>query len=470
MKKVYRSLLSATVLATSFAFAQQPAKAPAKQAAVAAKPAPKAENPLTYGPWLTYPTPTSIVVGLTTIPGYGAGVQYREKGTQKWQEKWHTVAGQIFKHRSPHTIQLKNLKPDTEYEYRLVFLKPSQREYYDGPNGKNTLAREPQLVFNENPQFHFRTYPDKGKDFAFALCSDLQFNLSVKTRILSNYFKNCNIDDARFFGVVGDGHNDLGNFEACYLKTIIENLNKFGGYSRPGIFIRGNHEWRGIQASLWCEYFGAPDTGSTYFSFKCGDVLFIVLDSGEDKPSRKYTFHYTGNNVEEKAFFDEQRDWFQNLLKTPDFKNAKYRIMLCHSAIFSHSQPYMSNYLKHVCGDLLTKKYPENKIHLWVTGHTHNYVRTIPGNNNQVVAFTPPRHPIISGKDYDFPIITLDGPNGGGVDNSLLYVKVTADKLIIESKDETGRLFDKLEILSDGTCVDTNNDTLAAKKITVKTR
>lgn len=423
-------------------------------------------SPVLHGPWLTFAEATALTIGFTTPLGYGGGVEVRAKGTQEpWQAFWHTRAGQIVKTATVHPVRLTGLKPDTDYEYRLVLANASDKILHDG--NMASQHNKPQVTVIERPDFTFRTFPQASADFTFAAVADLQFSPRDKEQYLQDYQKNGGLDASRFLLVIGDANNDIHNFERDYLGTVVAPLTKLGGLSRPTYFIRGNHEWRGKDTTRWLDFFAAPRTRSTYFAFSCGDAFFIVLDSGEDKPARKLTFHYTGNNIDDDAFMREQGEWLREVVASEAFKRAKYRIVACHAALYSHPEKYMHDSMQTICGDLFKRDKPQNRLHLWLSGHTHVYARTIPGDEQFLYRYPNRGYKIFNGRDYAFPVITLDGPRGSGkedINNCLVTVAVTPDKLRVEAKKRDGTLIDACDILPDGTCLDRNNGTLEVKK------
>ena len=64
-------------------------------------------------------------------------------------------------------------------------------------------------------------------------------------------------------------------------------------------------------------------------------------------------------------------------------------------------------------------------------------------------------------------VLTADGPGGSGKDdinNCLVNVTVTAERLSVSAKKRDGTTIDAFDVLPDGTCVDHNNDTLEVKR------
>ena len=464
MKKLAVAVLAGVVLSSVSVLSQQtPVAGPA--ASQPSSQQPKEQPVVTHGPWLTHAEPTAITIGYTTPPGHGGGVDVRVKGTQEWRRVWHQSAGQLDRSRPQHPIRITGLQPDTDYEYRLVIAHAMGKIYHDGNfKGQPTT---PQMTLVEQPGFTFRTYPDHEAPFTFSVTSDLQFGAAEKAGFLQDYQRNCGLDQSRFLLIVGDANNELRSMEGDMLGTVLDPLTRLGGLSRPTYLARGNHEWRGKDTARWTDFFPAPRTGSSYYSFTCGSVLFIVLDSGEDKPAKALTAHYTGNNVDDAAFMREQHEWLKTVVGSQAFRDAKYRIIVCHSAIYSHGEGYMRQSLNTVCGDLFTKDKPQNRIHLWLAGHTHVYARTIPGDEQRIYRYPYRGYKVDSGRDYDFTVLTADGPRGSGdhdINNCLVSVSVTAERLSIVAKKRDGSPIDAFDVLPDGTCVDHNNDTLDVKR------
>jgi hypothetical protein len=327
----------------------------------------------------------------------------------------------------------------------------------DPESTKNMEARQEQLTVIENPSYSFRAFSPGKEDYTFLLTSDLQFPTSRRYEILQNYYDQCGLKDARFALILGDLVNGIDVFDRDILTGVVDKTSELGGSSRPTFFVRGNHEWRGMDASSWCSYFAAPTTGSTYFSFRCGDVFYIVLDTGEDRPAQALTHHFTGINVAEKSFMQEQKEWLAREVQRPEFQQAKFRIVMAHMAPYSHHGRFPTQTVRFITDDLFTKKRPENRIHLWISGHTHMYSRSIPETTN-LFMLEAPQKKTFAGEEFAFPVVTLDGPGYGGIDTSCLLVNVTEDQLLLDMKDEQGESFDRCEILPDGFVKNLNAD------------
>ena len=423
---------------------------------------------VTHGPWLSHPGPDCMTVGFMATRGCGGGVAYRERGTEAWQEAWHTRSGQLCKLTDEHILHLRNLKPDTEYEYRLLLCGPSPIGHLQALNYAVTASpeayRAKHIISLENKEFYFRTMPSGATEFTFALTSDLQqLTPEDKAALLADFAQKGGAAESRFVVLLGDLEDNLRIFDLNYTESVIDVLPSIGCTHIPMVIARGNHEWRGVEAPRWSDFFASPVTNEPYFAFRCGEALFIVLDSGEDRPAVPFSYDFTGINVAEEAFFKAQGDWLEGLLQSDAWKSAKYRIVLCHGGIFSQDEKHIHDNIAAITRGHFTHSHPENRLHLWLAGHTHNYCRTIPHGRD--LYWLEDRHKAaFAGDEYDFTVVTNDGPRNGGVDYSLLLVKVTADTLTLQAKDRDGNLLDAFQVAPDGTVTDLNNGTLPAKK------
>ncbi|MFA5688202.1 MAG: FN3 domain-containing metallophosphoesterase family protein [Kiritimatiellales bacterium] len=402
---------------------------------------------LTHGPWLTYPDTGAMTIGFTTDCNTGAGVEYRLKNSaDEWMCAWDAVAGQLLDTVSYHPVRLTGLQSGAEYEYRIVLLNPSEKRLTDREYWEDERSRKPQLTIIENGAFTFHSFSPDAEPYSFFVTADLQFSTLRRHSILQNYYDG-GMKDARFTVLLGDLYYHVDNIEQDILAGIVDKTTALGGCSRPFLFVRGNHEWRGMEASRWCSYFPALN-GSTYFSFRCGDVFYIVLDTGEDRAAHALTHHFSGINAVEKEFIQEQKEWLDGVVEMPEFRQAKFRIVLAHAAPYSHPGKYITEVTGRLADGALTGRNPENRIHLWISGHTHFYTRSVP-QTNRVYALSAPQKKLYSGEPYVFPVVTVDGP-GGDLDTSGVQVLVLNDRLQLEMKYENGEVFDRCEIFPDG--------------------
>lgn len=125
----------------------------------------------------------------------------------------------------------------------------------------------------------------------------------------------------------------------------------------------GNHETRGPFAFDFAKYFPA-NNGKLYYSFTKGDAYFIVLDGGEDKPDSD--IEYSGI-VDMDTYRTDQAEWLSKETKSQAYKNAKYKIIICHV-------PPIVDW--HGERDIAKKFLPilsNAGAHIMLTGHWHKH-------------------------------------------------------------------------------------------------
>jgi predicted MPP superfamily phosphohydrolase len=205
----------------------------------------------------------------------------------------------------------------------------------------------------ETPIMRF-SFPPVDEDLYLVSFSDIH-EINIAYKLLARHVPWKQVDYALF----------LGDFviDVDESKDLVENLLDLptGGLNIPRVFARGNHETRGAGAQTLSDTFLPPD-GSWYYTFSHGDTFFIVLDSGEDKPDSH--IEYAGV-IDFTSYHQEQAEWLADVFKTPEYKNARYKIVLVHIPPFE--KYYMSPAYQPII-DLLKA---QTDIDLLMSGHTH---------------------------------------------------------------------------------------------------
>jgi 3',5'-cyclic AMP phosphodiesterase CpdA len=127
----------------------------------------------------------------------------------------------------------------------------------------------------------------------------------------------------------GDMVNNLLSETQLYEGFMDTAIKKFAS-EKPMFYSRGNHETRGPFATEYPQYFPTP-TGKLYYQFRHGNAGFIILDCGEDKPDTD--IEYSGI-VDMDNYRSEQAAWLAQAIEDPSFKDAKYKIVICHMPPF----------------------------------------------------------------------------------------------------------------------------------------
>ena len=237
----------------------------------------------------------------------------------------------------PVEIVLKNLQPDSLYQYRIIDSKTSK----------------PFLPADNNGTFH--TQRPKGADFVFTVTADSHLDNGCLPELYETTLRNIQKSSQDFHIDLGDTFM-TGKHEsrASAEKQYIAQRYYFGfiGSSVPVFLALGNHDgeeankrkeqgsenlavWSCIQRK---KYFPNPEpdefyTGDLiknpkagllqdYYSSEWGDALFVVLDpywySGDKKD---------GDNPWNMTIGKTQYDW---LVKTLRKSDAKYKFIFIH--------------------------------------------------------------------------------------------------------------------------------------------
>lgn len=269
---------------------------------------------ITHGPWLQNLTTGGVTVCWTTnLPSVPGVWLLRDKPSTDSLIR-NSTDGLINVGGTLHKVRISGLQPGIKYTYKLQsveLLKLRPYQVYYGDTVKSKV-------------FSFTTLnPDK-KSTRFMVVNDIH------------------TDGGELAGLLKSGHAEnedlliyngdiVDNFEteSQLLGPIIDTSVRYFASNVPFVFIRGNHETRGLMSRKLKDYLDFPDN-HYYYAFDQGPVHFVILDCGEDKPDNNR--YYYG-----LADFDryrmEELAWLKEHLKTPAYKNAAFRIILVHMPI-----------------------------------------------------------------------------------------------------------------------------------------
>lgn len=389
---------------------------------------------LLHGPWVAE-YPSMVKFSYISAGNVASAVDCRVQGEAGWTRTYELVGGQMRRDRDWHCLELTGLQPDTVYELRIVFFDP-------GCAGE---VITPEV-------YTFKTAKASGGPVNFLALGDTQLPHEEKRRAITLFRDKIGLSQMDFMVLIGDLDNGYDNaYQVCFDGF----LDELANVPRliPFYFARGNHEYRGRETNLLYELF-AGDTGQSYYAFQQGETLFIVLDSGEDKaPSASAP--YTLWNRED-THRQAQKRWFDQLLKSPLYRDAKFRIVLSHGSIYANGSSYMVNHYRQLIGDAFDKVTPESRIHLWIAGHTHSYTRTRPGSD-EYLAFAPISG-MTGGKNFPYTILVEDGPGAAGVNTSGAVVRIDNGLITVKSLTPEGRLLDAFTIDINGNVTDLARD------------
>ena len=301
-----------------------------------------------------------------------------------------------------HKIRLKNLMPGQHYFYRVV-----SKEIIDFSADYISFGKE-----ISSDIFEFETLDRSKQEFSFVLLNDIHDNLDILNPLLDSAISE-NFDLLFYNGDMADAF--YSQEQICQI-VLNPSVTHFAS-KIPFVWVRGNHECRGIMARHLIKYIDNPYQ-QYYYSFDHGPVHFVILDAGENH----YDYESTNGAIGRfEPYRTEQAEWLRHEIQTMNFKNARFRVVICHIPFyFSHDNNPL---IEQTFGAILN----ESNIDVMICGHIHQY-----------------RHILAEEGRHDFPIITGGGKLAG--DCTLIKVNVTNSQLIIHGFNINGQLLGEVII------------------------
>ena len=288
-------------------------------------------------------------------------------------------------------IDLTDLEPNTTYYYRTVTtpLDYVRAKYKHIPNrGKP----------HRSDIYQFRTPAIKSDTASFSVINDTHGYTSVIHQLFENMLTKPT--DA----VIWNG--DIYDFitpESVTGQTLDVLGPKGFATQTPVVFSCGNHDTRGRYSKDLGKVFSTRN-GHRYFTYQNGPIQFMVLDTGEDKSDGH---HALLGLTDFSTYRDEQRQWIAKQIERKEWKDAKFRVIVCHIPLYGFESCPDG---RKKWSDLLVK----GKADLMISGHTHR-----PVYHRQ------------SGK-YPIPLIVGGGPKAGHATIIRGYVKGRQLKLSMD--------------------------------------
>lgn len=383
---------------------------------------------LKNGPWLTHPDQDGISVRFITQGEVPAGVEYRRKGEAEWNVTWDEADGQI-RLSDFHCVRISGLEPG-KYEYRIVLLEPLDFK----------IAVHLPDVRN------FTVVPKDNATASFLFTADLQFPAEVQRSILKALFKAADAPSCDF--VVFGGDIGSSFIFRRWLDIFLPETCNAKPDGMPVIPVRGNHELRGREMGDYSRLLGMSD-GKTYGVLRYGDTAFLVLDCLEcGAPGERGASML---NVVADRLLMRQKAFLEKALQSEKWTSARRRIVLAHSAPYSHNAGFITDNLKAMVDPWFAGKNPRSKVDLWLCGHIHRYRRSIPGKA-EIAAMTEKGTPI-SGENYIFPVFTVAGPNKAeDIQASVVRVDLRQDGIVVRTYAPDGAMIEHIEFDSEEHC------------------
>lgn len=318
----------------------------------------------THGPYLQELTGNSVTVVFTTN---GKGISWVETLTPQGDtlRSYTIVNGIKVSYNTFHTITIKDLQPGTTYRYRICSREITRFHPYEIRFGEDRTSR----------WYTFSTLDPKATSGSFIALSDMHEHADKLGRLLVK----AGVKDANLVFYVGDMMNYNDNPEKPFECFIDKSVELFAG-SKPFLFVRGNHETRGNRADEFFRFVPKSD-GQYYGSCLYGDIMFVMLDCGEDKPDN-FPVYGGLNNFDE--YRTQQAAWLAALIKSKEYKRAKWHIVMSHFPPLALNDSTPED---HGLKEMEQKFLPilkKGKIDLMVCGHMHQFLFTTPHDNAQL--------------------------------------------------------------------------------------
>jgi hypothetical protein len=187
---------------------------------------------------------------------------------------------------------------------------------------------------------------------------------------------------------------------------------------KPFILTRGNHETRGKFRRELGNYFD----GDYVFTKTWGPVHFTVLDTGEDKEDTHPVYAGIVNFDQYRA---EQAEKLKQIVKTPAFLKAKFRVVMMHIPHYYSGEWHGPM----ECRKHFAPIFEASKIDLFLAGHTHKFGI----------------HQPVAGQ-HSYPIVIGGGPKDGN--RTLIKVNANQKELKLVMLKDDGSEIGKVELKS----------------------
>jgi hypothetical protein len=393
-------------------------KKPAETAAIAAlsldtlteqTPADRVPAPLhiVAGPYLQEACPTAMTVMWLTDRTGASWVEYGPDGTLG-TKAIASADGLLDADTRIHRVRLTGLVPDTPYTYRVV--------------AREILHFGPYMVeYGEQMQSEtsrFRTPPAAPRPFSFVVLNDLHEDVEV----MSAHMRGAGALGADLVVFNGDSLSHLES-EDQIVEKLLKPASDLFARRAPFVLVRGNHETRGRYARRLHDYLGLPD-GRYYYSFDYGPVHFVVMDTGEDKEDGHWA--YSGL-TDFAAYRRRQAEWLVEEVKTPAFRDARFRVLIAHMPFFGNEGTQVDGYGSSDCRALWGELLNNAGLDLHIAGHTHraNWVPPAAGANR-------------------FPVLVGGSSQRGS--STMIRVDVSAERLAITVTREDGTILGTYDV------------------------
>lgn len=312
---------------------------------------------INHGPYLQEVTTNGATFVFNTSSPSSSNIELRKAGSDTSSYYAQSEHGLKQANTTFFSIRADDLMPATTYEYRIHTKEMKSFQAY-------------KVVFGDSitSQWHtFQTVDPKQKGGSIFITSDMHSDPEQ----LKNLLNLCDYKTCTSFFYAGDMMNYMKQGGEHPFTSFIDVSVDLFASSIPFELVRGNHETRGDMARIFPSFFPKQD-GKIYGTYLLGDVMVIMLDSGEDKAD---THPVYAGLTDFDAYRTEQAKWLEQVVESKEYKKAKYKIVISHFPLIVDEE---SKQKKVFYGwqDACDKFLPVlNKagVDLMVSGHTHHF-------------------------------------------------------------------------------------------------
>lgn len=250
-------------------------------------------------------------------------------------------------------VRLSGLKPGTKHTYQVFYLEAGEEQ--------------------KSETYRFTTLDPKATETKVAVFNDIHDHRET----ISAVMKNVKPEDFDFTIFNGDMINDPSAADGA--RKVFELWNYYvgllEGYSKPILFIRGNHEVRGSFKEQLCFLFDLPDLTADQkpedqqwqFQLTAGPVHFVAMDTGEDDGPETPDDSYKRPKFWQ-AYRKRQAAWLKNLVQSKSGHEKPWRIFVSHIPLHNPAG-WFSISSRDDWNPLLT----DYGVSLMLAGHDHSW-------------------------------------------------------------------------------------------------
>lgn len=315
---------------------------------------------ITHGPYLCDMTSDAVTVVWTTNIPAQSWVEIAPDDGQNFYaterpKYYDTRNGRKAAYKTLHKVRINGLQPGKSYVYRVFSKEVTDWIGADKVSYGNVAATSARRGLAHT----FRTYDDKATSSSFFIINDIH----GKADKMKTICKDVDFKPFDFVVLNGDMATHFKTEEQVFKNFVDASVELFASRT-PVIYGRGNHECRGPLADVLIDYFPTR-SGEFYQLYRVGNIAYLVLDGGEDKPDSDIEY---GGLAAFDPYREEQADWLEKIVQTPEFTEAAVRIVFLHIPPF-HGDAHGNQHM----GKLFVPILNQAGIDLMFSGHLHKY-------------------------------------------------------------------------------------------------